>query len=232
MVYSSKLIILKFILMVITFLNLKGGCGKTTLSIHIASTLALAGKKVLLIDADEQKSSIHWAETREKAPIFTIAGIPSNTIHKQIKLMKDDYDFIVVDGPPRTSSVSRSCVVASDLVLIPVTPSPYDVWAANEIVDILNNVKHSLSEYKTIKSGIVINRKIHNTNLGNEVENALKDYEIPVLNTIIHQRIAYAESAASGTSVIEEDQNSLAGIEVKKLAEEIISLLDIHNKGK
>jgi chromosome partitioning protein len=217
--------------MVITFLNLKGGCGKTTLSVHVASTLALAGKKVLLIDADEQKSSIHWAETREKEPIFTVAGIPSNTIHKQIKLMKDDYDFIIVDGPPRTSSVSRSCVVASDLVLIPVTPSPYDVWAANEIVEILNNVRHSLSDYKQIKSGIIINRKIHNTNLGKEVENALKDYEIPVFNTVIHQRISYAESAASGTSVIEEDQSSLAGVEVKNLVEEIVSYMGIQKEG-
>ncbi len=210
------------VIMVITFLNLKGGCGKTTLSIHVASTLALAGKKVLLIDADEQKSAIHWAETREKEPIFTIAGIPSNTIHKQIKLMNNDYDFIIVDGPPRTSSVSRSCVVASDLVLIPVTPSPYDVWAASEIVEILNNVKHSLSDYKKIEAAIIVNRKIHNTNLGKEVETALQEYNLPIFKTIIHQRISYAESAASGTSVIEEDQNSVAGLEIKNLVEEII----------
>ena len=208
--------------MVITFLNLKGGCGKTTLSIHVASTLALAGKKVMLIDADEQMSAVHWAETREQDPIFTVAGIPSNTIHKQIKLMENDYDFIIVDGPPRTSSVSRSCVVASDLVLIPVTPSPYDVWAASEIVEILDNVKHSISEYKKIATGIVINRKIHNTNLGKEVETALEEYEIPIFNTVVHQRIAYAESAAAGTSVIEEDPNSIAGQEIKKLVEEIL----------
>lgn len=208
--------------MVITFLNLKGGCGKTTLSIHVASTLALAGKKVLLVDADEQKSALHWAETREKEPLFTIAGIPSNTIHKQIKLMSEDYDFIIVDGPPRTSSISRSCVVASDIVIIPVTPSPYDVWAANEIIEILTNVKHSLSDYKQIKAGIVINRKIHNTNLGNEVVGALKEYDMPIFDTIIHQRVAYAESAASGTSVIEDDPNSQGGVEVKNLVEEIL----------
>lgn len=208
--------------MVITFLNLKGGCGKTTLSIHVASTLALAGKKVLLIDADEQMSAVHWSETREQDPIFTVAGMPSNTIHKQIKLMESDYDFIIVDGPPRTSSVSRSCVVASDLVLIPVTPSPYDVWAASEIVEILDNVKHSISEYKKIAAGIIINRKIHNTKLGKEVETALKEYEIPIFNTVVHQRIAYAESAAAGTSVIEEDPNSIAGQEIKKLVEEIL----------
>lgn len=216
--------------MVITFLNLKGGCGKTTLSIHVASTLALAGKKVILIDADEQKSSIHWAETREQEPIFTIAGIPSNTIHKQIKMMQDDYDFIIVDGPPRTSSVSRSCVAASNLVLIPVTPSPYDVWAASEIVEILSNVKQSLSEYKKIHAAVIINRKIYNTNLGKEVEIALEEYALPIFKTVIHQRIAYAESAASGTSVIEEDPTSIAGKEIKALVEEIIVFAGLKSK--
>jgi chromosome partitioning protein len=218
--------------MVITFLNLKGGCGKTTLSIHVASTLALAGKKVMLIDADEQMSSVHWAETRDKDPIFTVTGIPSNTIHKQIKLMQNDYDFIIVDGPPRTSSVSRSCVVASDLVLIPVTPSPYDVWAASEIIEILDNVKHSIAEYKKINAAIIINRKIHNTNLGKEVEVALKEYNIPIFDTIIHQRIAYAESAAAGTSVIEEDPSSIAGQEIKNLVEEIIIFTGLKQSNK
>ena len=208
--------------MIITLLNLKGGCGKTTLSIHIASTLALAGKKVLLVDADEQMSAVHWSETREEDPIFTVSGLPSNTLHKQIKLMENDYDFIIIDGPPRTSTVSRSCIVASDLVLIPVTPSPYDVWASGEVVDILKDVQQTLDDYKKIKAAMVINRKIHNTNLGNEVQDALKEYNLPILNTIVHQRVSYAESAARGTSVIEEDPDSVAGKEIKTLVEEIL----------
>lgn len=208
--------------MIITFLNLKGGCGKTTLAVHTASTLALAGKKVLLVDADEQMSSIHWSECRKQEPLFTTAGIPSEAIHKQIKMLKDDYDFIIVDGPPRVSAVSRSCIVASDLVLIPITPSPYDVWAANEIIDLLHNVKSSIAEYKEIKSAIIINRKIHNTTLGKEVEVALQEYNIPILATSIHQRIAYAESASMGTSVIEDDPSSIAGQEIRNLVEEML----------
>ncbi len=213
--------------MVITFLNLKGGCGKTTLSIHFASTLALAGKKVLLVDADHQMSSVNWSENRELEPLFTVAAIPSNSLHKQVKLMKKDYDFVIIDGPPHTSSVSRSCIIASDLVLIPVTPSPYDVWASNDIIELLDNVKHSISEYKNIESGIVINRKIHNTNLGKEVEEALKEYNIKIFNSIIHQRVSYAESAAAGTSVVEEDPNSLGGQEIKKLVEETVKHINL-----
>ena len=208
--------------MIITLLNLKGGCGKTTLSIHIASTLALAGKKVLLIDADEQMSAVHWANSREEDPIFTVAGIPSNTLHKQIKRFEEDYDFIVIDGPPRISSISKSCIVASDLVLIPVTPSPYDVWASTEVVEILNDVRVAISDYKKIDAAIIINRKIKNTKIGEEAEKAMKDLNVPVLKNIIHQRISYAETAARGTSAIEEDPGSIAGKEIQALVEEIL----------
>jgi chromosome partitioning protein len=208
--------------MIITLLNLKGGCGKTTLSIHLASTLALAGKKVLLVDADEQMSAVNWANSREEEPIFTVAGIPSNTLHKQIKRLQPDYDFIVIDGPPRISSISKSCVVASDLVLIPVTPSPYDVWASAEVVDIINDVRTAITDYKKINVAIIINRKIKNTKIGEETENAMKEFNIPILEAVIHQRIAYAETAARGTSAIEEDPDSVAGKEIKSLVEEIL----------
>jgi chromosome partitioning protein len=208
--------------MIITLLNLKGGCGKTTLSIHIASLLALGGKKVLLIDADEQMSAVNWANCREEDPIFTVAGIPSNTLHKQVNRLSEDYDFIIIDGPPRISNVSKSCVVASDLVLIPVTPSPYDVWASSEVVDIYNDVKAITAGNKKIYAAIVINRKIKNTKIGEEAEVALKGLNLPILKTIIHQRISYADSAARGSSAIEEDPDSMAGKEIKSLVSEII----------
>lgn len=208
--------------MIITLLNLKGGVGKTTLSIHLASTLALAGKKVMLIDADVQQSSIHWSEVREEEPLFAITGIPSNTIHKQVQLMKSDYDFIIIDGPPRISNVSKSAIVCSDLVLIPINPSPYDVWASSEIIDLLKDVRSTLPDLRKIKAAFIINRKIPKTVIGRDVEDALRHYDIPVIQTAIHQRVGYAESAARGTSVIEEDPNSLAGQEIKSLTEEVL----------
>jgi len=213
--------------MIITLLNLKGGCGKTTLSIHIASTLALAGKKVLLIDADEQMSAVNWANSREEDPIFTVAGIPSNTLHKQVKRMEEDYDFIIIDGPPRISDVSKSCVVASDLVLIPVTPSPYDIWASAEVVDILNDVRTAIADYKKINAAIVINRKIKNTKIGDETSKAMEEFHLPILDTRVHQRIVYADSAARGTSAIEEDPTSIAGMEIKSLVEDILQIVGL-----
>jgi chromosome partitioning protein len=209
--------------MIISVINQKGGVGKTTLSIHITSTLALAGKKVLLIDADAQRSALDWQAAREEDPLFSVVGMPSNTIHKQVKLLENDYDYIVIDGPPRVYDVAKSCIAASDVVLIPIQPSPYDVWSAVEVVKLVEEVKEPLSGYKKIKCAFVINRKIAKTVLGRDVEEALSAYNnIPVLASHVYQRVVYAETASQGTSAIEQDPNSIAGKEVKTLTEEIL----------
>lgn len=209
--------------MIISILNQKGGVGKTTLSIHIASTLALAGNKVLLIDADVQRSALDWAASRDMDPIFSVVGISTNTIHKEVPLLIKNYDYIVIDGPPRVYDVAKSAIAASDLVIIPVQPSPYDVWSAKEVVDLINEVKEPLQNYKKIRAAFVINRKIAKSVIGRDVVEALEQYkDIPVLNSSVTQRVTYAETAARGTSAIEEDPGSIAGQEIKKLTEEII----------
>lgn len=208
--------------MIISVLNQKGGVGKTTLSIHIASTLALAGKSVLLIDADVQRSALDWAASREADPIFSVVGISTNTIHKEVKLLEDKYGFIVIDGPPRIYDVAKSTIAASDFIIVPVQPSPYDVWSAKEVVDLINEVKSTLSGYKKIRAAFVINRKIPKTIIGRDVEEAMEQYNFPILKTNIYQRVIYAETAARGTSAIEEDPDSQAGKEIKLLVEEII----------
>ena len=209
--------------MIISILNQKGGVGKTTLSINIASTLALAGYSVLLIDADKQRSALDWAAVREKSPIFNVVGISTSKIHKEIKLLEDKYDYIVIDGPPRVYDVARSVIAGSDIVLIPVQPSPYDIWSAEEVVSLVKEVQETLSSFKKVNAYFVINRRIGNTTIGRDVREALSNYPFDVLEQTIHQRIVYSETAASGTSPIEEDPDSIAGKEIKKLVEEVIA---------
>lgn len=209
--------------MIISVLNQKGGVGKTTLSIHIASTLALADKKVLLVDADSQGSALDWAAVREEPPLFNVVGISKNTIHREMPTLSEAYDFVVIDGPPRISDVAKSAIAASDFILIPVQPSPYDIWAASDVVGLIKEVKSTLSGVKKIQPCFVINRKINRTVLGREVEDALKGYEdIPVLKTTIGQRVTYTESASRGTSAVEEDPDSVAGQEIQRMVKEII----------
>jgi chromosome partitioning protein len=112
--------------------------------------------------------------------------------------------------------------MASDLVLVPVQPSPYDVWAAKEIIDLLNEA----AVYKpTLLKAFTINRKIVNTAIGRDVADALSEYPIPVLQTAISQRVAFAESATQGLTVYELDADMPAALEMDQLAEEIRALL-------
>lgn len=150
--------------------------------------------------------------------MFAVAGLPRASIHKELPALAKGYDVVIIDGPPRVYDVARSAIMASDLVLIPVQPSPYDVWAAKEIVDLIVEAR----VYKPdLKAAFTINRRIVNTALGRDVTDALSDYPIPVLKTAICQRVALAESAAQGQAVLETEPECTAANEIRRLVEEI-----------
>jgi chromosome partitioning protein len=211
---------------VISVLNQKGGVGKTTLSIHIATALAQDASggrhKVLLIDADPQGSALDWSTERTAPPNFPVIGLPKPTLHREIGVIGQGYDWVVIDGPPRVNDLSRSAIAASDLVLIPVQPSPFDVWAAQEIIDIVNEcavLKPSLV------TRFVINRLFPNTTLGTEVQEALAGFNVTTLNTFIRNRTEYAKAARSGLTAIETEPRGPAAHEMNALVEEFIALL-------
>jgi len=203
---------------VISVLNQKGGVGKTTLTIHIATALARKGEKVLLVDADPQGSALDWSALRPNEPLFPVAGLPKASIHKELPKLVQGYGTVLIDGPPRVYDVAQSAIMASDLVLIPVQPSPYDVWAAKEIVDLLGEA----SVYKgKLKSAFVINRKITNTAIGRDVAEALAEYPVPVFKSTVCQRVAFAESASGGLTVYDTSPNSPARKEIDALVAEL-----------
>ncbi|MDE0878526.1 MAG: AAA family ATPase, partial [Sphingomonas bacterium] len=142
--------------MIVGVLNQKGGVGKTTLSVNIAASFARLGGRVLLIDADPQGSSLDWAAARQEAPLFSVVGLPRATIHKEMDEIGKGYDHVVIDGPPRVTELARSAIMASDVILIPVQPSPYDIWAADEVVKLITEAR----VYREgLKAAFVVNRK-------------------------------------------------------------------------
>ncbi|MGH7240042.1 MAG: ParA family partition ATPase [Candidatus Saccharimonadales bacterium] len=206
--------------MILALLNQKGGVGKTTLAVHITAALALKGRSVLLVDADPQGSALDWAATRQADPLFSVVGLPKNNLHKEIPAHAAKYEDVIIDGPPRVNELARAAILASDMVLIPVQPSPYDVWAAKDIVDLLREAA-VFKENQICR--FVINRKIVKTAIGRDVVDALKSYEIPVLSASIAQRVAFAESAGQGSTVVENDPTGQAADEINELVDEILS---------
>jgi chromosome partitioning protein len=209
--------------MITAFLNQKGGVGKTTLSYSFATALVQAGHKVLLVDADPQHGAITWQDHREKPPLFPIVGLPTDKLHREMAAHAANYDHIVIDAPPQVSGIARSIILAADLILIPVQPSPHDIWSAADIVQLIEEA----SAFKeNLKTAFVVNRKITNTALGRDVFTALENYPFPVLPTAIGQRVAFAESAALGASVLETEPSGAAAFEILSLTREALEIMN------
>jgi chromosome partitioning protein len=203
---------------VISILNQKGGVGKTTLAVHLATAFARKGRRVLLLDADPQGSALDWAAARRGEPLFPVVGLPKSSIHKELPALASNFELVIIDGPPRVYDVAKSACGASDLVLIPVQPSPYDVWAAKEIIDLLAEAEI----YKPdLKRAFLINRKYGDRT---RCHRGPCDYPNPVLKTAVCQRVAFAETAAQGLTVFENSATSAAQ-EIAQLCEEVQELL-------
>lgn len=207
---------------VIAVLNQKGGSGKTTIATHLARALQLSGKSVLLVDSDPQGSSRDWAAVREDNPVPVIA-IDRPTIERDLKNVAQK-DFVVIDGAPQASDLAISAIKVADLILIPVQPSPYDIWATSDLVDLIHQ-RIELTEGK-LKAAFIISRAIKGTKIGADIRQALADYQLPVLTSAITQRVIYPTSAISGSTVLDDEPNGDAAKEINELLQEILSLLE------
>lgn len=204
--------------MIIGILNQKGGVGKTTLSVSIAHELARRNKAddVLVVDSDPQQSSLNWSEVREGKLPFTVIGFSKKSLHRDLPAIAKNYRYVIIDGPPRVTELARSCIMASDLVLVPCTPSPYDIWASSETVELIKEA----SVYKEKLKGVfAINRKIANTAIGRDVVDVLNDMEIPLLKSFVSQRIIFAEAAALGKTIFDLEPDGKAANEILDFGE-------------
>src|SRR5215210_138052 len=214
---------------IISVVNQKGGSGKTTLSMQLAGSLARRGHKVLVVDADPQGTATRWSASPydEKPFPASVVGLSaaSTKVHREVKKFVEDYQYIIIDCPPAADSpVPQSALLVADLALVPIIPSPLDMWAAVGIRHVIENVGDINED---LKARLVINQCQPNTSLAREALEVLPEFGIDLCRTYIHQRQAYRQSAVFGQTVHDFGSKATAAIEeMEALTDEVIKLLN------
>lgn len=210
--------------MIVALLNQKGGVGKTTLALNLAGEWARRGARVTLVDADLQASALDWSQQRAQEGLpraFGVVGLPRDTLHREAPELARSADYVVIDGPPRVAGLMRSALLAADLVLIPVQPSPLDGWASAEMLALVSEARIYRPD---LIARFVLNRCDARTVLARETAETLAAHDPPLLASTVGQRIAFAVAAQSGRLVSELDDAAPAAREIAALAAEITQL--------
>jgi chromosome partitioning protein len=209
--------------------GLKGGVGKTTLSTNLASEAARQKRRVLLVDADPQQSSLAWgqlaSESGKPAPAVVAMG---PTMHRpgQLSAIAQDYDAVVIDCPPRGDDLQRSALAVADLVLLPCGPSSLDAWG---LAGMLKLIDEARVMRPSMQVAVVITRRQVGTVLGREIRTALAEAQHTILNSELAYRVAYQEAIAVGLGVSTYRPQDPAADEVRALFDELREYLPRSN---
>lgn len=202
---------------VISFLNPKGGSGKTTSVINIATCIA-RNNKVAVVDTDPQQSLANWNKA-EKAnfDVFTVTSEKDvYTIRKELT----DYPYVIIDGAGALSVITAAAVMVSDLVIIPVTPSPLDFSASGAVISVLEAQAYN----RPVECRFLITRKIEQASMLTVLRESIAATGIAPLRTAITQRQSYIKSVLDGETVFDTNDSAAKG-EVEVLATEIIKIV-------
>lgn len=216
---------------VVTVFNQKGGCGKTTVTIQLAGTIAHRGFRTLVVDMDEQSTATRWASQAPDdepfpASIMNLA-VMGGKVHREIRNHLENYDFIFIDCPPAAlSPAPSSAMLISDLAIIPIVPAPADMWASVAAKKLALTAQ-ATNEQLQIR--MLPNMVQKNTNLAKDTLEVLgEDAEIPLMKNWIGSRSAFRECQLTGSTVHKMGKTTVAAKEVDKLADEVMQILGMY----
>jgi len=202
---------------VITVAQQKGGAGKTTLAANLAAALA-EGARVAILDIDPQRSLARWHGLRGgRAAAITLSELSGWRLPAEIERLRREHDVLIVDSAPQVESDARTAIRAADLVLVPVQPSPPDLWAAE------GTLKLARAEKRAFR--LVLNRAPAGGSLRAAVEAEMARQELPVLAASLGNRVAFAGAFAKGLGVTETAPRSVAARELRAVLDEIRGML-------
>jgi chromosome partitioning protein len=209
--------------LIIALLNQKGGSGKTTLTNNLGMAFNSLNKNVLLVDADPQGSLRDWNDVNEGA-LLPVIGLDRETIPTDIKSVKNTYDVIIIDAAPTSNKHASAIIKTPDIILIPIFPSPYDVWASADILDLIK-ARQEITDGSP-KAYFLINGVRTKTTLSNDVYGAIDDYGIPHIKHTTSYLEVYKQTAALGQTVFDSMSSVKESNKLVEIAKEILMIYD------
>lgn len=205
---------------IITIAQQKGGAGKSTLAVNLAVALALGRRSVALVDIDPQGSVARWGEIRAAAgesakARLTVEAIAGWRTANQVKRLAEEFDLVLVDSPPHAETEAKLAIRAADLVVVPLQPSPADLWAVQPTLDMAAAEKRGVL--------LVLNRIPPRARLTGQIAEAaakLNNPDLTVAKARIGNRVAFADAFMRGLAVSELSGAKVAAEEVAALAKE------------
>ncbi|MGA8164591.1 MAG: ParA family protein [Waddliaceae bacterium] len=189
---------------IISCLNLKGGCGKSSTIVNLGGILVDKKKRPILIDLDEQQSATQWStQGGDKFP-FPVIPLSIKTAAKvkgQIERLSNKHkaDIILIDTPPQLEDDALIAALLSDVVLIPVSPSPLDLWAARKVIDTIKEARQERGGNLPM-AVLIPSRVMKRTTLAKDIKESLKAFDEPI-SPPISLRVAIAEAAIAGLPI-------------------------------
>ncbi len=208
---------------VITVAQQKGGAGKTTVAVHLSIALMQRGFRLALIDIDPQGSLSRWHQIREQHfgegySGVTFSSLSGWRVGSEISRLRRSHNLIIIDSPPHVETEARTAIRNADFVLVPVQPSPTDIWATQATVE--------LAKSENIPVRTVLNRVNAQSKLADAIRKELPDQT----RNYLGNRVMFASALFEGRGVTEVAPSSQASVEIKALAEEVLSMLDMEDE--
>ena len=206
--------------MIISVVNQKGGCGKTTIATNLAASFALDGREVLLVDADpEQHSSMNWCADRpDNFPKVHASNLPARNLRKDADTLRKKWEIVIIDGGARVTEHAHVAVAVADWLVIPVKPSKVDLDATSQFLDI---VQMDMSKRDDLSGGLILNQMQEGTAIGSAARAQLSEWNFPVFDSILRSYVAFAEAVWHGQSVNEYAPKSKASSDFVKFFKEL-----------